>query len=357
MATPIYVVSTQRFSGKTALCIGLIHWLKARGLSAGYMKPVSTTGRKRGELSSDEDALFIKSTLDLPDPIEAIAPVLLTETGLDAALTAGAGEELESKVLDAFGRIGKGRDAVVMEGGSSLREGHIIRLDTPRLSRLLKARVLVVAPFSDTVQVVDDLLAARSLVGDTLAGSVINQVPQHRVAFVEEKVKPFMEAQSIPVFAVLPREKTLMSASVDELREGLGGEVLCCESGMGELVENLMIGAMGIETALSHFRLAVNKAVITGSDRSDIQLAALETSTRCLILTGDARPSPLVVGIAEERNVPIILTRLDTLKAVEILETFFGKTRFHQQKKVERFEKLLDKSMDFKALGEALGLT
>jgi len=96
--------------------------------------------------------------------------------------------------------------------------------------------------------------------------------------------------------------------------------------------------------------------VVTGGDRPDIQLAALETSTRCLILTGNLRPSPLVIGLAEERGIPIILTRLDTLKTVEIVETFFGKTRFHQQKKVQYFEKILDKSMDFEALGKALAI-
>jgi len=41
---------------------------------------------------------------------------------------------------------------------------------------------------------------------------------------------------------------------------------------------------------------------------------------------------------------------------VEVVETFFGKARFHQQKKVQYFEKLLDKSMDFESLGRALAI-
>jgi BioD-like phosphotransacetylase family protein len=356
MTTAIYVTSTQRFSGKTALCLGLIRWFQRKGLSAGYMKPISTTARIRDEKFADEDAIFIKSVLEMPDSLETIVPLMLTEREVDGVLRDEAGKELGSKALDAFRNIEKGRGAVVMEGGTSLREGFIINLDPPRLSKLLGARALVVVPYTDTLQVVDDILAAQSLIEDNLLGAVINQVPQHRVALMQEKVKPFVESRGIPIFAILQREKALMSVSVGELVEGLGGDVLCCQAAMGELVENLMVGAMSAEGALTYFRRAPNKVVVTGGDRADIQLAALETSTRCLVLTGNLRPNQLIVALAEERNVPIVLTRNDTLKTVEILESYFGKTRFHQQKKVQHFEKLLGKSMDFDAFGKALGL-
>ena len=68
------------------------------------------------------------------------------------------------------------------------------------------------------------------------------------------------------------------------------------------------------------------------------------------------RPSPLILGRAEEAGVPIILTHHDTMSAVQTIETFFGKTRFHQEKKVESFESLLNEHMDFDALYAALGL-
>jgi len=126
-----------------------------------------------------------------------------------------------------------------------------------------------------------------------------------------------------------------MSISVEELREGLGGEVLCVRRALNELVEHLMVGAMSVEGALTYFRRESNKAVITGGDRPDIQLAVLETSTRCLIVTGNLHPSPLIIGRAEKRGVPIILTHHDALTAIEVIENFFGKTRFHQEKRVD----------------------
>jgi len=121
-------------------------------------------------------------------------------------------------------------------------------------------------------------------------------------------------------------------------------------------VEHLMVGAMNVEAALRYFRRKPNKAVITGGDRPDIQLAALETSTKCLILTGNLEPSPIILGRAEEIGVPVLLVREDTLTTVQNIESFFGKTRFHQPKKIECFERLLEEHFDFAKLDEALGL-
>ena len=121
-------------------------------------------------------------------------------------------------------------------------------------------------------------------------------------------------------------------------------------------MENLIVGAMGADSALAYFRRGPKKAVITGGDRPDIQLTAMETSTRCLILTGNIRPGPQIISRAEERGVPIVLTRHDTMTAIERIEGFFGKTRFYQDKKVKRFEGLLGEHMGFKELYKLMGL-
>ena len=52
----------------------------------------------------------------------------------------------------------------------------------------------------------------------------------------------------------------------------------------------------------------------------------------------------------------MILVPHDTLTTVEIIERFFGKTRFHQEKKIARLMDLLELRFDFDALYKALGL-
>ena len=120
-----------------------------------------------------------------------------------------------------------------------------------------------------------------------------------------------------------------------ELAEGLHAEILCSAEHVGNLVENMMVGAMSAEAALMHFRRKPNKAVITGGDRADIQLAALETSTRCLILTGNLYPSPTVLNRADELGVPVLLADMDTLAAIEVVESYMGRSRVQLPQKID----------------------
>jgi len=121
-------------------------------------------------------------------------------------------------------------------------------------------------------------------------------------------------------------------------------------------VEHMLVGAMSAEAALTYFRRKPNKAVITGGDRADIQLAALETSTRCLILTGNLYPSPVVLNRADELGVPVLLADTDTLSAIEIVEGYLGRSRVQQPQKVDRFVALLNENLNYSALYESLGI-
>jgi BioD-like phosphotransacetylase family protein len=354
MAT-LYITSTETFSGKSALCVGLGKRLQRDGYTIGYMKPVSSGARLAAGMV-DEDAEFAKNTFHLPDAMEDMVPVGITPHMVEEFLAGTDTTDYAAKLKAAYGRIAAGRDVVILEGGSNLREGYLIDLPTPLVAQMLGARALVVIKYNNDLQVLDDALTAQTRLEDSLVGVVLNAVPRQQMPFVQEAAKPALEARGVPVLAVLPQERLLLSVSVQELAEFLNGTVLCCEDKTDELVEHLMVGAMGVESALSYFRRKPNKAVITGGDRPDIQLAALETSTKCVILTGNLRPSPIIQGRAEEVGVPMILVRQDTLTTVETIERFFGKTRFHLDRKVERFEEMLEDRFDFERLYAALGL-
>lgn len=355
MVTAIYVTSTQTFSGKSALCVGLLRRFQRDGYKVGYMKPVSTMARIVGGRVIDEDAHFVKYTLGLADAPENMAPVLLNDQQLRGLLAGEKRDDFAARVQSAYETIARDKDVVVLEGGANLREGRIVDLTPAQVADRLHARTLVVVPFQDELQVVDDVLTARLHLGNSLLGGVINRVPAEAFDLVQTEIKPFVEAREITILGCLPREKLLLSVTIAELSQGLSGDIICSHHAVDRLVEHLMVGAMDVDQALVHFRQTPNKAVITGSDRTDILLSALETSTCCLILTGNQPPSHIIIERAELLEVPIILTPHDTLAAVEIAEGFFGKSRFHQQEKVERFDLLLAEWLDFDALYRGLG--
>ncbi len=351
----VYVTSTGTFSGKTALCVGLGLRMQRDGFGVGYMKPASTTARRVGGQIVDEDALFMAEVLGLGEALDVISPVTLVPHQVARILSGDDRTDYVARLAKAFTKASRGKQVMILEGGANVTEGSLVGLSATKVSRQLKAPALVITKYESDLAV-DDVLGAKALHGEAMIGVVINAVPRQRMRFAQEVIKPYLEKQGITVFGILPQERLLLSISVVELADCLMGEILCRSDRGEELVEYLMVGAMSVDSALTYFRRKPNKAVITGGDRPDIQLAALETSTRCLILTGNLRPSPIIMARAEEVGVPMILVKQDTLTAVEIIQQYFGKTRFHQEKKVQRFREMMEERFEFEELYAAMGL-
>jgi uncharacterized protein len=351
----LYITSAETFSGKSALCVGLGMHFRKDGLKAAYMKPVNVNSQVREGVPYDEDVYFAKQVYGMTEPVDLMAPVALTPAKLEQQLR-GPEVDYAPKLMEAIKRLSEGRDLLVMEGGRSLREGYVAGLPPKRVVELANAQVLEVIRYDDTL-LYDRAMTGQNYFGSAMIGVVLNEVPRTQMEFVTDIVKPFLARKGIHTFGVLPNDQMLSAPSVLELSEGLGAEILCASECSEELVEHMLVGAMSVESALGYFRRKPNKAVITGGDRADIQLAALETSTRCLILTGGLYPSPSVLNRAEELCVPVLLTKLDTLTTIEIIERFFGRSRFQQPQKMERFTQILNEHFDFDTLYKVLGLT
>ncbi len=354
MAT-LYVASTEAFVGKSAVCLGLLQRMRQDGFAVGYMKPVSVSVAHTSNAILDEDAAFIRTTLGLPTPLEQVAPVLLTPATIDTILR-GQAPAFTRVLQDAYLAVAHDTDAVVLEGTNTWAEGALVDLSADQVADMFEASALLICRYT-SIRAVDTILTVQRYIGDRLIGVLMNHVEEPQLEFVQNRVVPFLEARTIPVLGVLPRDRVLASVTVNELHEHLGGQFIGNRLWGQREIESLMIGAMGSEAGLSYFRRRTNKAVITGGDRVDLQLVALETSTSALILTGNFRPSPRVLDLAEERQVPIFVVPDDTLTTVERAEELFGRIRFHQKIKMERFTDLMETYFDFMRLYQALGLT
>lgn len=352
----LYVTSVERYSGKTAVCLAIGKHLQADGYRVGYMKPVSLQPWRLGSHIVDEDATFVREVLGLSADPWVLSPIVVTPDFLHQQLVGEREIDLSGILKTAADEAGKDQDILLLEGGASLREGYVVGLPTPVVADLLGSRVLVIVKYRDDVRLLDDALAAVHRLGAAMSGVLINRVPDNARDFVSQIAIPFLEAHKIPVFGVLPEKRGLQALSVGEIITTLGAQILTKIVDENALVENLTVGAMTAEAALSRFRKQINKAVITGGDRTDIQLAALETSTTCLILTGNLHPSPLIVKQAEEFGVCVLLVPTNTMETVERIEDVFGKTRLGQPAKLAQFEELIQAHVDLGRLYKALDL-
>lgn len=350
----LYIGSINEFSGKGMLAMVLAMRLKAEGYRIGYMKPLGKCTSYCEGKAIDQDAELMKEVLGLDDPLEDICPVTMTQDIFIKALR-GTDLGLADRVTSAFQKISKDKDVVLIEGANTLYDGTYLDIAPVKLIRLMDARALVIDRYEDEV-CTDCILTANNVLKDRMIGAVINHVPAKAAPYVNELLIPFLRAKGMDIMAVIPADPFLGAVSVKELCNALNATLLCCEDAVDEYVERFSIGAMDVDSALKYFRKTPNKAVITGGHRSDIQMAALETSTKCLILTGDQNPSETVIGKAMMARVPILVVREDTMTTVEKMEDIVSKVHFKGERKVGRAKELLAAHFDFDLLYKKLGL-
>ena len=77
---------------------------------------------------------------------------------------------------------------------------------------------------------------------------------------------------------------------------------------------------MNPQAALKYLRQVKKAAVVTGGDRVDLALAALNQDVSCLILTGYIQPDLSVITAANEKNIPVILSPSDTYTTIRNIE-------------------------------------
>jgi len=342
----LYVTSMGEGAGKSSLCAGLGRRLQAQGRRVGFLKPVST--RTDG---GDRDAEFMKQLLTLEEPVGSLCLVSLNVKGLVATVD-GKEPPWLKEIEEAYAKVSRGKDVVLVEGVGDFKAGSDASRVAGRIVEALKAKAILIVGYEGGLEV-DQIVAAAKMLADNLLGVVINAVPEHRMESVRAEIVPSLEQSGIKVLGVLPEDRALLSVTVGELAEHVGGSILNSQDRSNELVESLMVGAMSIDSALSYLTLKPNKAVITRGDRPDIQLAALETSTKCLVLTGNIEPVPSILSHALELEVPIVLVEGDTAGTMEALEGVFNKARFHNEKKLERLGQILEQHLDLEAIYQA----
>jgi uncharacterized protein len=349
----LLIGSTEAYSGKSAVILGIAYQLQEAGLDIAYGKYLGTSQTGSSTKRKEQDVDFIAEELHLRSDRVHSPLLFLDEQTIQNRLQGEDKIDYQQK-LQEFVKNESG-ELILWEGPGTIAEGKLFDLSLLQTARAIDASVFLVARFHP-VDLVDSVLAAQEDLGESLLGVLINDVPPHQIEVASNSIRPFLESRGIPVLGILPRSGLLRSVSVKELANQLRADVLCCSERLDLMVESLAIGAMNVSSALEFFRKGLNMAVVTGGDRTEIQLAALETSTQCLILTGHLRPQRYIINRAEDLEIPILSVSLDTLTTVEIIDRAFGNVRFHEPVKVNYIRELMAERFDLKRFTDLLGL-
>lgn len=350
----LLIGSIEAFSGKSAVILGLAQSLLGRGYKLAYAKPVGTCAKDSDAEGVDIDVQFIANTLGLSSTQVHPTIVSINSTRIQQQILEGK----QNNYVEQMHQWQKSDDIdlVILEGPGTLSEGYLFGLSLGQMAIALDAEILLVCRYNNP-NMIDALLSAKAHLGERLIGVVFNDVNVDGQQLLQDTVQAFLEGQQIPVLGVLPSNALLRSVSVTELVQQLKAEVLCGHDFLSLMVEELTIGAMNVNSALKYFRQGRNMAVVTGGDRTDLQLAALESSTHCLILTGHFPPNALVLSRANDLEIPVLLVDSDTLTTVEIVEKAFQRAQVHESIKVECLREMVEHHGDVDRLLSTLGIS
>ena len=341
----LFIGSTAKYTGKTMAVLGILDFWKSKGLKMGYFKPIGKNFTLKEDVKVEEDVLLIKERFSLEDDLSLMCPFYLGHQDyIDLVL--GKLGDAESKIYSAYEQIKKGKDAVLIGGGQDLFDGFSVGVSNISFIEKLDIPVIMVdAPVFGEVNL-DAIIAMRDRLGDRLFGVILNRLPSESLDFIKQYYVTFLEGKGVKVWGLVPANQKLNSLSVGEIRDLLGGDIICCEDRKEEAVENFMVGAMNVEGALKYFRAQANKAVITGGDRADIQLAALETPTKVIILTGGMYPDSSVISAAQGKSVPIMVVADDTMTVVAKMDSAVRKVSVRGKRieeSISTFQKFVDR--------------
>lgn len=333
--------------GKTANALGIGMKLQEEGLKISYCKPF---GFRRGSVKKeDDDVLLMREVFKLPFSSEIISPVTATGQYL-AGMFLQEDNTILKKIEQSYETCRQGYDVILIDGSVAPYVGFNQGLDDFSLAERWGAAVIHV------IKAVDDFDFDQSLLHLELwscrkvsvLGCIFNNISRAQWDKTRGIYWPILERRNIRVLGAIPSRLEIAAPTVAEFYNALQGEVLAAPDRMNRLVEEVVIGTMTIESALGYLRRAPNKALITGGDRSDLALTALETSTSVIIFTGGLYPDVRVLSRAEEKGVPVILVHMDTYTTVENLHSVYRSIHPRNTEAIRIVRENVDRYIDWR---------
>jgi BioD-like phosphotransacetylase family protein len=325
----LYITSLSEKAGKTLLCSGLGKIWTNKGMQVGYLKPL-IAGSDSGSIHSDKDLIFMQKILNFNESLESVSPTLSdqVETGL--------------LVKQACVEIARQKDIVLIEGLPLNKSSSLIEA--------LDARVIIIHDYSNSLA---DYLENYRKLGSRLIGVVLNKVPKNQVTRIRSSAANELSGAGINMLGVLPEDRLISSMSISDLAESIQGKILNNGDKSEEIIENFMMGSSTFDRGATYYNRKNNKAVILWGERpgfrkaalSNLQLAAVQTSVKCIVIGNNAVPIPAVAQKSEEKQVPLISAPGDMKSLVSVIENGMSNLKFTQEKKIPRLLEMIEGSL------------
>ena len=178
---------------------------------------------------------------------------------------------------------------------------------------------------------------------------IYNKIPKYRSTYIKANIEPKLRKQNLAILAEIPEIRTLSAISVNQIQNYLNGEYIV-QTNENNLIENFLIGTPAMDSGKEYYKSQTNPAVIVRADRPDIQMAAIYQDVSCLIVTGDSIPADYSIYEAQEREIPIIAVKSNTIETAKNINKILNISNPYHNQKIKKLSALISDQIDIKQL-------
>ena len=343
----IVVSSMRSNAGKTSIIAGIISLVKDKKFA--YAKPLGDRLIYRRKRSWDYDASLMVNLLEREGELESHYEKITLGFDHSRLKYMYDQEGIKKALSDIVTDIGGKNDVLFIESGKDLASGAYLNLDPVSITKYVDGKLVIVVS-GDGDCVLDDIKFIEKYMkikDANFGGVIINKI--NDVEEFENSCAPNIKEMGVDVIGVIPYKAQLTYFTLDFLAEKLLARVLAGENNLRKVVKNIIIGTPSAVTAEKHPLPAKpglrgeDQLMITGGDKSDTILAALERDTAGIILTNDIVPPQNIISRANERGIPVLLVGLDTFKTAKTIDDMEALLRKEDTDKIRLLSQLIEK--------------
>ncbi|HXI52711.1 MAG TPA: AAA family ATPase [Candidatus Saccharimonadales bacterium] len=357
----VFIAATRQNDGKTTTSLGLLSALQSRYPRIGYIKPVGQRFVEVAEHKIDEDTLLMDSVYQLNCPLVDMSPIAVEPDFTRKYLQSSNRDALVKKIEQAFDRVAWEKDFVLCEGSGHAGVGSVFDLSNAQVAKVLKAKVIIVSR-GGIGKPIDEVALNQALFekeGVEIIGVILNKVIFDKVDYVSEFARRGLKRKGLELLGVIPHQSILSRPSFDSVREELHAQPLNSISQSPNQIEDVVVGAMGVNNAVPYFRRGV--LLITPGDREDIILAAAaeagpagQLQLAGIVLTGGLRPEQSVLKVIQRLPFPVLLAKEDSYEVASKVHDLTVKTRPDDATKISLIRDLISQHVDVDRILKAL---
>jgi phosphate acetyltransferase len=355
MTNAIYLATTEPYSGKSIISLGLVNLLVGKAAKIAFFKPViSGEGQeKEGHINS------VAGFFNLGTKYEDM--FVFTRGEVVKHINAGNEAFIIDSIIGRFKQLQEAHDFVVVEGtdfigGSAIGEfgGNI----SIAKNLGIPAAIILNGQGKSVSEIIDAALNATKSFTDNgveILTVVANKIDPEKEAEIRAQLTKALPADI--VVTAIPRNKDLDSPTMKEIFQSVGGKILFGEHLLSNPVDDSIVGAMQLHNCLMRF--SKNTLVVTPGDRGDIIIGALQANiskkyskVAGIVLTGGLVPEQSIINLIEglDTVVPIISVPTGTFKTVSRVAGTQAKISPDNKEKITLAISIFDKYVNVKAL-------